>query len=150
MHLTQQTDYALRVLIYSAINNERLVNISQIAHDYRISKSHLMKVTTALVKGGFLEGIRGKGGGLRLAKAPNAIGIGQVVRYMEPLRIVECMNEDNQCLISPSCQLAGILVGATKAFLQHLDNYTLSDLINHGTIAILYQAHAETETDKNT
>ena len=79
MHLTQQTDYALRVLIYAAINNERLVNIGEIAADYAISKSHLMKVTTALVKGGFLEGIRGKGGGLRLAAAAHEINIGAVV-----------------------------------------------------------------------
>ena len=145
MHLTQQTDYALRVLIYAAINNERLVNIGEIAADYAISKSHLMKVTTALVKGGFLEGIRGKGGGLRLAAAAYEINIGAVVRHMEPMQIVECMGPDNRCLITPGCQLAGMLAGATRAFLQHLDGFSLADLLNNATIAILYRSAPATK-----
>ena len=73
MYLTQHTDYAMRVLIYTAINDDALVNISTIADTYGISKSHLMKVVTALVKGGFLASVRGKGGGLRLARAPENI-----------------------------------------------------------------------------
>ena len=73
MYLTQQTDYALRVLIYAAVNDQSLVNIGTIAETYNISKSHLMKVVTALVKGGFLTSIRGKGGGLKLAQPPEKI-----------------------------------------------------------------------------
>ena len=76
MYLTQYTDYALRVLIYAAANQDKLVNISSIAEAYGISKSHLMKVVTALVKAGFLEGVRGKGGGLRLGKPAEEICIG--------------------------------------------------------------------------
>ena len=81
MYLTQHTDYAMRVLIYTAINDDALVNISTIADTYGISKSHLMKVVTALVKGGFLASVRGKGGGLRLARAPENINLGAVVRH---------------------------------------------------------------------
>ena len=84
MYLTQHTDYGLRVLIYTAINDDALVNISTIAETYNISKSHLMKVVTALVKGGFLTSIRGKGGGLKLAKPPEEIRVGMVVRVTEP------------------------------------------------------------------
>ena len=70
MYLTQHTDYGLRVLVYTAINDDTLVNIGTIAETYNISKSHLMKVVTSLVKGGFLVSVRGKGGGLRLADDP--------------------------------------------------------------------------------
>ena len=116
MHLTQQTDYALRVLIYAAINDDGLVNIAEIAKVYNISKSHLMKVVTALVKGGFLYSIRGKGGGLRLGKPTAEINVGEVVRLMEPLTIVECFGDRTECLISPHCRLAGILNSGLKVF----------------------------------
>ena len=129
MYLTQHTDYAMRVLVYTAINDDALVNISTIADTYGISKSHLMKVVTALVKAGFLESVRGKGGGLRLGRAAEEIRIGEVVRELEPCQIVECMGSNGQCLITPCCRLAGVLNGALQQFLQHLDGYTLADLM---------------------
>ena len=138
MYLTQQTDYALRVLIYTAVNNEDLVNIATIASAYDISKSHLMKVVTALVKGGFLTSIRGKGGGLKLATLPENIGVGNVVRLIEPLNMVECFGENNNCVITAECRLAMILHGSVKAFLTHLDQYTLADLLNKPTHDILH------------
>lgn len=138
MYLTQYSDYALRVLIYTAVNHDGLVNIATIAESYQISKSHLMKVVTALVKGGFLEGVRGKGGGLRLAKPPEEIVIGDVLRHVEPMHIVECMGSNNTCVITPNCRLAGILSGATKAFLNYLDGFTVADLVNKPTFDLLY------------
>lgn len=139
MYLTQHTDYGLRVLIYTAINDDALVNISTIAVTYGISKSHLMKVVTALVKGGFLHSVRGKGGGLRLAAPPNRINIGSVVRHLEPMQLVECMGENNECLITPSCRLTGILGGAMKSFFTYLDGFTLQDLLNKPTYDLLYE-----------
>ncbi|MCP1659156.1 Rrf2 family transcriptional regulator [Neisseria perflava] len=138
MHLTQHTDYGLRVLIYTAINDDALVNISTIAETYGISKSHLMKVVTALVKGGFLDSVRGKGGGLKLAATPDKINIGAVVRHLEPMQVVECMGEHNECLITPSCRLAGVLGGAVKAFFNYLDGFTLEDMLNKRTYDLLY------------
>ncbi|ULJ65730.1 RrF2 family transcriptional regulator [Wielerella bovis] len=138
MYLTQQTDYALRVLIYTAVNHDDLVNIATIAETYDISKSHLMKVVTALVKGGFLHSVRGKGGGLRLSRPPEEIRIGAVVRTMEPLQIVECFSQNNQCIISHNCRLAEILHGGVKAFLAHLDGFTLADLLNKSMHEVLY------------
>ncbi len=138
MYLTQHTDYALRVLIYTAINDDALVNIGTIADTYGISKSHLMKVVTALVKGGFLTSVRGKGGGLKLAGAPEHVNIGAVVRHMEPMQMVECMGPNNDCLISPSCRLAGIIGGGINAFLNYLDGFTLADLLNKPTYDLLY------------
>ncbi|PSJ79360.1 Rrf2 family transcriptional regulator [Neisseria iguanae] len=137
MYLTQHTDYGLRVLIYTAINDDALVNISTIADTYGISKSHLMKVVTALVKGGFLSSVRGKGGGLRLAMTADKINIGAVIRHLEPMQLVECMGNRNGCLITPSCRLAGILGGAIKSFFNHLDGFTLEDLLNKPTYDLL-------------
>ena len=122
MYLTQHTDYGLRVLVYTA----------------NISKSHLMKVVTSLVKGGFLVSVRGKGGGLRLADVPEKINIGAVVRHLEPMQVVECMGDNNECLITPSCRLTGIITGAIKAFFNHLDQYSLQDLLDKPTYDILY------------
>ena len=138
MYLTQQTDYALRVLAYAAANSEELVNIATIAEVYGISRSHLMKVATALVKGGFLDSVRGKGGGLRLSRSEEEIVIGDVVRHMEPMKLVECMGADNRCLLTSCCRLSSILNEAGQAFLAHLDKFTLSDLINQPTLDMLY------------
>ena len=138
MYLTQHTDYGLRVLVYTAINDDTLVNIGTIAETYNISKSHLMKVVTSLVKGGFLVSVRGKGGGLRLADNPENINIGAVVRHLEPMQVVECMGDNNECLITPSCRLTGIITGAIKAFFNHLDQYSLQELLDKPTYDILY------------
>lgn len=138
MYLTQHTDYGLRVLVYTAINDDTLVNIGTIAETYNISKSHLMKVVTSLVKGGFLVSVRGKGGGLRLADVPEKINIGAVVRHLEPMQVVECMGDNNECLITPSCRLTSIITGAIKAFFNHLDQYSLQDLLDKPTYDILY------------
>ena len=138
MYLTQHTDYGLRVLVYTAINDDTLVNIGTIAETYNISKSHLMKVVTSLVKGGLLVSVRGKGGGLRLADNPENINIGAVVRHLEPMQVVECMGDNNECLITPSCRLTGIITGAIKAFFNHLDQYSLQDLLDKPTYDILY------------
>ena len=138
MYLTHQTDYALRVLTYAAANSEGLVNIATIAEVYGISRSHLMKVATALVKGGFLDSVRGKGGGLRLSRSAEGIVIGDVVRHIEPMKLVECMGADNRCLLTSCCRLSSILNEAGQAFLAHLDKFTLSDLINQPTLDMLY------------
>ncbi|MDO1510469.1 MULTISPECIES: Rrf2 family transcriptional regulator [unclassified Neisseria] len=147
MYLTQHTDYGLRVLIYTAINDDALVNIGTIADTYGISKSHLMKVVTALVKGGFLDSVRGKGGGLKLACSADQINIGAVVRHLEPMQMVECMGSNNDCLIAPNCRLAGIIGGGVKAFLNYLDGFTLADLLNKPTYDLLYLPKIEIVSD---
>lgn len=138
MYLTQQTDYALRILIYVATHNGHLVQIATIARDYKISKSHLMKVTSALVKHGFLIGMRGKNGGLKLARDAQEIVIGAVVRAIEPMFMVECFRENDQCLLSGCCTLSGIIDGAAQAFLAHLDQYTLADALNQKIVHTLH------------
>ena len=129
MRLTTYTDYTLRTLIYLALAPERLVRIADIAEGYDISENHLMKVVHQLGVAGYIETIRGKNGGLRLARSPDAINLGDVVRRMEPdLDLVPCFSPAGTCRIRSVCTLKGILGEALAAFLDVLDRHTLADL----------------------
>jgi len=138
MYITQHTDYALRALIYLGANRDRLVTIQEIAERFDVSRNHLMKVVNALIRAGFVDGVRGKGGGLRLGRAPHEIGIGDVVRQMEPgMDLVECFTTGCQCILDPACQLKATLAEALAAFLKVLDGQTLADLLGSSERAIL-------------
>jgi len=131
MQLTQFTDYSLRSLMFLGAHPGRLCRIAQIAAAYRISVNHLMKVVNRLSACGYVETIRGKGGGLRLARAPRLINLGAVVRDMEErFDIVECFDEQRQdCPLLPSCALRSVLGDARRNFLATLDRHTLQDVI---------------------
>jgi len=131
MRLTLYSDYALRVLMYLAVRESRLATIDEIARSYSISKNHLMKVVHQLGVAGYVETVRGRGGGLRLAKPVEAIGLGAVVRYTEPdMAIASCFKPvDAPCAIHQCCVLRRALERARDAFLEVLEGYTLSDLV---------------------
>lgn len=130
MRLTHFSDYALRVLMYAAARGENLITIEETAKLYGISRAHLMKVANQLTRAGYLKAIRGRSGGLALAKRPDAISLGDVLRATEPdFALVECFTDDNRCLITPRCRLRGALREALAAFVGTLDSYTLADLI---------------------
>lgn len=131
MRFTRYTDYALRVLMYLGRKGEDLSTIKEIAARYGISENHLMKVVHQLGRSGYITTIRGRQGGMRLAAAPGAINIGQVVRICEDdLRIVECFDDTtNTCPISQVCGLAGMMDEALAAFLAVLDKKTLADVL---------------------
>src|ERR1700754_2427657 len=124
MRLSSYSDYALRILIFLAVQPEGLPTIAEIADRYGISKNHLMKVAHQLGVGGYIVTVRGRGGGLRLGRPAEEIVLGQVVRFTEQdLAIVECMGTGNECLLTPSCVLKGVLGEALQAFLAVLDEY---------------------------
>ena len=131
MQLTSYTDYALRVLVYLALHDERLVTIVEMASAYGISKNHLMKIVYQLGQNGFVETVRGRGGGLRLGQLPERLSLEHIVRQMEPhFNIVECFDPTtNRCPITPVCGLTHVLFEARGAFMTVLDRYTLADLI---------------------
>lgn len=138
MRLARMTDYAVRLLIYVAQRPERLCTINEVASAYGISETHLMKITHQLGLAGWLQTSRGKGGGIRLAKAPAEIPLGAVVRTMEPdFFMVECFASGNTCTLTGSCGLTGIMDGALRSFMQYLDERTLADVLPPpaGTIA---------------
>ena len=126
MRLTRYTDFALRVLLYCGREPGKLARIPEMARAYGISQSHLMKVVSDLVGQGYLESVRGRGGGVRLAGRPEAISIGALVRHTEDdFDLVEC----GSCLIAPACGLSSLFDEALEAFLKVLDDYTLADAL---------------------
>ena len=129
MQLTLHTDYSLRVLIYLTQKRDDLATISEIADFYKISRNHLVKVVHHLAGAGFIKTTRGKHGGMKLARSPELISIGDVVRRMEPnFDIVECFNATNPaCVVSAVCALKSALYQAGNEFLGVLDRYTLAD-----------------------
>lgn len=132
MHLTAHTDYALRVLIYLTHHPDKLVTIGELAEFFQVSKNHLIKVVHNLGLKGFVRTVRGKGGGICLARPAQEISVGQVVREIEGhFRIAECFdpNKQGRCAIQPHCGLIDLFGRATNQFLQVLDGAVLTDLL---------------------
>ncbi len=133
MRLTVYSDYALRLMMYLGLRTgEDLSTIDEVAAAYGISKAHLMKITNELGRKGLIETIRGRQGGMRLARDASAIRVGDIVRACEPdFALVPCMEAEggNACVVLPACVLKRALAAAAAAFLEVLDGYTLRDLV---------------------
>lgn len=130
MRLTRFTDYALRVLTYLGLRADEWVTIRCISDAYGISRNHLMKVVSQLTRAGYLVAQRGPGGGIRLARPPREINLGDVIRDTEEdLVMVECFSEDGQCVITPACRLKYVIDEALKAYLDTVQKFTLADLL---------------------
>lgn len=147
MKLTLRTDYALRTLMYLGMQPERMASIREIAAAYGISENHMVKVVHELGRGGFIETVRGKGGGIRLGRPAESIHIGDVVRWMEEdMALVACFASNGAadaatgrhaavpCVLENACSLQYLLQRALAAFLEVLDTHTLADLLHttHG------------------
>lgn len=130
MRLSVQTDYALRTLMFLAAKDGHH-SIAEIAHAYGISRNHLMKVAQRLTAEGFIEGVRGRSGGLKLARPANALNVGSIMRVMEDTgTFVECFDAaTSNCVVTPACGLRHALAGALEAFARHLDQFTIADLV---------------------
>lgn len=130
MRLTTLTDYALRLLMYLAQRPQRLCTIAEVAGSYGVSEAHMMKITHQLGLAGWIETVRGKGGGMRLAQKPQDIGLGAVVRSMEPdFFMVECFSTGNTCVLTGTCKLTEVIDGALRSFMDYLDGHTLADIL---------------------
>jgi Rrf2 family nitric oxide-sensitive transcriptional repressor len=140
MRLTAYSDYSLRLLMYAAVRQDERVRIRDVADAYGISKNHLMKVALELGRKGYLETVRGRGGGFRLARPPERIRVSDVVRDMEEdFTMVECADpRTDRCAITGACRLRQALSRALKAYFAVLDEYTLADLaVGHSALAHL-------------
>ena len=133
MRLTTFTDYTIRVLIYAGLHPGELTTVAELAERYDISRNHLTKVIHYLGQRGYIETLRGKGGGIRLAAQPGEINLGALIRDTEKnSALVECFSPTTcHCKITPACRLTGILVEAQEAFYQVLGKYTVADLIRN-------------------
>lgn len=126
MRLTRYTDYSLRVLIHLALHDERLCSIGEISRAYDVSHNHLMKVVNALARDGFVETVRGRAGGMRLARPADTISVGEVVRRTEEgFDLAECSG----CALSPACGLTNVLAKGVQAMMAVFDAFTVADLL---------------------
>ncbi len=130
MRITSFTDYSLRTLMYVARAPAGRSTIAEAARVLRIPANHLVKVVHSLGKLGFLDNMRGRGGGFALARAASRINVGEVVRETESLALVECFDEANACGLAGRCRLEGVLHEALAAFQAVLVRYTLEDLLS--------------------
>ena len=127
MRLSEYTDYTLRVLMYCAAHRDRLVTIGELAEHHGLSKNHLMKVVNALAHDGFIETVRGRAGGMRLARPADEITVGEVVRRTEEgFQLADCSG----CALSPACGLTGVLAQGMQAMMAVFDTYRISDLLS--------------------
>jgi Rrf2 family transcriptional regulator, nitric oxide-sensitive transcriptional repressor len=131
MRLTVFTDYALRVLLVLASRTDALVTIADVSAAFEISDAHLMKVAHVLGKTDWVDTVRGRNGGMRLATDPRGLRLGAIVQRLEAdFAVVECFGADNRCVLTDGCGLQQALALAMKAFFAELDRYTLADLVD--------------------
>ena len=129
MQLTRFSDFAFRVLMYAHAAEGRLVTIEELVRSYRVSRAHLMKVVNTLTRAGFLTAVRGRSGGVKLAKPATDIRLGDVVRATETdFAIVECFSTGSQCVIDGCCRLPAVLRRALGAFLLELDQHSVASI----------------------
>lgn len=130
MQLSVLSDYSLRVLMYLGARPKRLATIGEISLAYGISENHLMKVVHRLAQHGFVETLRGRGGGLRLGKPADAMTLGEILRVTEEdFELVECFGSKDNCRIIKVCRLKRALRRALDAYFEELDAWTLADII---------------------
>ncbi len=129
MRLTRYTDFAIRVMLYLATHEDRLCSIGEIATAYGISQNHLMKVASDLAGSGYVQSLRGRGGGLRLARPADQINIGRMIRHTEgKVDLVGC----GECPLAPACGMVCVFRDAVENFFVTLDQYSLADIMTKG------------------
>jgi Rrf2 family nitric oxide-sensitive transcriptional repressor len=131
MRLSQHSDYAFRMLIHAALRAPALTTVGEVATDFTLSSAHLQKVAQTLAAHGYLQTVRGRAGGLRLAQAPELVRLGQVALITEPdFQMAPCMSSSGDpCPIYQPCVLRTVLSNASEAFIAELDKWTLADLV---------------------
>lgn len=133
MRLTQYSNYALRILMFANLHNDRLCQCQEVADTFSISKAHLVKCVHQLGQWGFIQNIRGRNGGFRLAKPAEKITVGAVIRKTEDtLDLVECFNnQTNTCRIVSVCKLNRTLMRAMNSFMDEMDKVTIKDITSN-------------------
>ena len=133
MKLTHYSDLGMRLLMYLALNKGEVVTIQEVSDRFAISKNHLVKISHQLTKSGLIESIRGRNGGVRLARAPEDINVDEALHATEDnFDLVECFGPDShRCIISDVCKLSGVLDKASAAFFAVLRQFSLADLVKN-------------------
>ena len=129
MQLTLFTDYALPTQVVLALQPEQhLSTITEVADRFSISRNHVVKIVHQLGMKGYIDTIRGKHGGIRLARASAEINLGDLIADMENMScLMDCQREG--CRLSPGCRFQSIMRKAMRAFMAVLAEFTLADLV---------------------
>ena len=146
MQLTRFTDYSIRVLLYLAVDTDRIppVTVDELAHQFMISRNHLVKIVHMLGQKGYIITVRGRGGGIRLARTPSEYRFGELVRTLEGGKpLIDCRSVG--CVLNGHCSLVGVLWNAMKVFYAELDKYTLQDALDEDTARAVEAIHPTLE-----
>lgn len=130
MRLTNFTDYGLRILMRVASEPDHVHSTMELAEEFALSRNHLAKIVQRLAEGGVLTTLRGSGGGIKLARAPEHIYLGELVKLLErDQNLVECWSLGlGTCSIDGKCRLKARLRHAEASFLADLNKSTLGDI----------------------
>lgn len=127
--MTRQSNYAIRTLVYCAVNEPQLSRVAEIAKAYAISELFLFKLIKPLVENGLLQTVRGRHGGIRLGKPADQITLLDTIRLTEEsFALAECFEEGADCPLIGECDLNSALREALGAFFDVLAGYTIADL----------------------
>ena len=151
MRLTQYSNFTLRTLQFLALRAPEIATVDEVARAHKISKAHLVKVAYELSQRGYVETLRGRNGGMRLARKADDITVGEIIRWTEaPLELVECFNpETNTCPLQGHCHLSRGIQRALRAFLSVLDDLTIADIsMNRVTLLGLLEVRTEQDAAK--
>ena len=134
MQLSIRADHAIRLLIYCALKGDAFVTVGEVARSCNASEHHMAKIANILVHIGVLQAIRGRNGGIRLAKSPEEINLGGIIRHIEkPTTLTECLapsaDKKGECPLMPLCSFRELICDAREAFFSVLDGKNLSQLI---------------------
>jgi Rrf2 family nitric oxide-sensitive transcriptional repressor len=132
VHLTLFTDYALRSLLYLTWHSDRPCTVEEISRYYRISADHVTKVMQHLARQGYVRSRRGRRGGAVLARAPEAVRLGDVLRDFEQIALLDCLKAENVCVIERTCRLKRVLNEGQQRMMAYFDEHTLKDLAGPG------------------
>ncbi|WP_317366875.1 Rrf2 family transcriptional regulator [uncultured Tyzzerella sp.] len=130
MNLSKFTDYSFRILIYLA-NDYNLSNVEELSKKLNISQNHIKKIVHSLAKEGYILSLKGRSGGIKLAKPPKDINLGDVLIFCEDFsKVVECKKNSTYCTYNnEKCLIKDIVQSSTKKFIQEFTKYTLEDVI---------------------
>ncbi len=132
MRLTHASDLGLRVLMILSLRESERLTVPRLAEVLRVSENHLVKVCLRLSSLGYIRSVRGRGGGIELAMSPKKMRVGDVLMELEEdFGLVECMREESgACVLTPACELKGLLEDATATFFNKLNSKSISDLVS--------------------
>ena len=129
MRLTRQSNYAIRTLVYCAVNEPNLSRVAEIARAYGISELFLFKLIKPLVENGLLQTVRGRHGGIKLGRPAEQITLLDTIRLTEEsFALAECFEDNADCPLIGECDLNGALREALGAFFDVLASHTIADL----------------------